>query len=92
MNKAELVKAIAEEAGIPQSHAASAVDAVVKVVSRSLAKRDSVRLVGFGSFETRKRAARNGVVPGTKKPIKIPARTVPFFKPGAKLRKHVAKG
>ncbi|MGH8102934.1 MAG: HU family DNA-binding protein [bacterium] len=92
MNKAEFVKAVADEAGIAQSHAASAVDAVVKVVSKALAKRDAVRLVGFGSFETRKRAARNGVVPGTKKPIKIPARTVPFFKPGSKLRKQVWKG
>jgi len=89
MNKAELVKSISEKAGLSQKQAAAAVDAFITVVRTALSKKDSVRLIGFGSFETRRRNARKGVVPGTKKPINIPARTVPFFRPGAKLKKAV---
>ncbi len=89
MTKPELVKEIAARAGISQKSAARALDAFTQVVTEALARGDSVRLVGFGTFEVRKRAARKGVVPGTKKTIQIPERTVPFFRPGSALKKAV---
>lgn len=89
MNKADLVKSVSSKAGLSTKDAAKAVNAFIDTVRIALSKKDAVRLVGFGSFETRRRNARKGVVPGTKKPIHIPARTVPFFRPGARLKKAV---
>ncbi|MHA2621053.1 MAG: HU family DNA-binding protein [bacterium JZ-2024 1] len=89
MTKPELIKEISAKAGISQRQAAAALDAFTGAVTKTLSKGGSVRLVGFGTFEVRRRAARKGVVPGTKKQIKIPARNVPFFKPGAGLKKVV---
>lgn len=89
MTKPELVREIAAKAGISQKQAAAALDAFTGAVTKTLSKGGSVRLVGFGTFEVRRRAARKGVVPGTKKQIRIPARSVPFFKPGAGLKKVV---
>ncbi len=89
MNKGDVVKSIASKAGLSQRAAAAALDAFIETVSSALSKKDAVRLVGFGSFEVRRRAARKGVVPGTKKTINIPARNVPVFRIGAKLRSAV---
>ena len=88
MTKPELIKEIVAKAGITQKQAAAALDAFVGAVTKTLAKGGKVRLVGFGTYEVRRRAARKGVVPGTKKQIRIPARSVPFFKP-AGLKKVV---
>lgn len=86
MTKAELVQAVADATGLKRKDAAAAVDAVFKTITDSLKKGKPVRVVGFGTFEIRKRAARVGVNPQTRQKIKIPARKVPAFKPGASLK------
>ncbi len=89
MNKAELIGAIAQEAGLTKAASKKALDAAVKVVTKALAKGDKVSLVGFGTFSVAHRAARTGINPSTKKAIKIPAKKVAKFKAGAELAKVV---
>lgn len=91
MNKAELVAAIAKEAGLTKADAERAVKAFTDVVSKELKKKGKVQLVGFGTFETGKRAARKGRNPQTGKDIKIPAATFPKFKAGKALKDLVNK-
>lgn len=86
MNKQEFISAVAEKAGITMADAGRAVNAVLDVIQGELKKGGDVVLTGFGKFETRKRAARSGVNPLTKKPIKIPASKVPAFKAGKGLK------
>jgi len=85
MNKAELISAIATEAGLSKVDAKKALDAVVKSVSDALVAGDKVSLVGFGTFSVAARAARPGINPATKQPIKIEAKKVAKFKAGAEL-------
>ena len=73
MNKAELITAVAEKAELSKKDTEAVVNATVEVITKALKKGDKVQLVGFGSFETRKRAARIGRNPKTKETIKIPA-------------------
>ncbi len=89
MNKAEFVDAIAKEADISKKDAAAAVDAYNAVVTKALKKKDKVTLVGFGTFETSKRAARTGRNPQTGKEIKIAASVAPKFKAGKALKEAV---
>ena len=89
MNKAELISAIAAEAGLTKADAKKSVDAIVAVVTKALKAGDKVTLVGFGTFAVSKRAARTGINPSTKKPIKIAAKKVAKFKAGAELTKAV---
>jgi len=91
MNKAELIAAVAEKADLSKKDTEAAVNAVVDVITAALKKGDKVQLVGFGSFETRGRAARVGRNPKTKETIKIPASKVPAFKAGKALKDAVAK-
>ena len=77
MNKAELIAAIAAKTGETKKSAEETVNAFVDVVTDALKKGDKVQLVGFGSFEVRKRAARKGRNPQTKEEIKIPASKAP---------------
>lgn len=91
MNKSELVDAIAKETGLSKKDSEKAVKAFVDVVSKTLKKKDKVQLVGFGTFETVKRAARTGKNPQTGAAIKIPASTAPKFKPGKALKDAVNK-
>jgi DNA-binding protein HU-beta len=91
MNKAELIAAIAAKTGDTKKYAEEAVNAFVSVVTDSLKKGDKVQLVGFGSFEVRKRAARKGRNPQTKEEIKIPASKAPVFKAGKALKEVVNK-
>ena len=86
MNKAELIAAIAAKTGETKKSAEAAVNALVDVVTEALVKGDKVQLVGFGSFEVRKRAARKGRNPQTKEEIKIPASKAPVFKAGKALK------
>ena len=72
MNKADLIAAIAAKTGETKKSAEASVNAFVDVITESLVKGDKVQLVGFGSFEVRKRAARKGRNPQTKEEIKIP--------------------
>ncbi len=86
MNKAELIAAIAAKTGDTKKAAEASVNAFVEVVTNALVEGDKVQLVGFGSFEVRKRAARKGRNPQTKEEIKIPASKAPVFKAGKALK------
>ena len=86
MNKAELIAAIAAKTGDTKKAAEASVNAFVEVVTDALIEGDKVQLVGFGSFEVRKRAARKGRNPQTKEEIKIPASKAPVFKAGKALK------
>ncbi len=89
MNKTELVAKVADKAGISKKDADKAVAAVFDSIVASLKKGDKVALVGFGTFEVRKRAARNGINPLTKQPIKIAASKNPVFKAGKAFKDAV---
>ena len=91
MNKADLIAAIAAKTGETKKDAEVALNAFVNVVTDALVKGDKVQLVGFGSFEVRKRAARKGRNPQTKEEIKIPASKAPVFKAGKALKELVNK-
>ena len=90
MNKAELINAAAEKAGLSKKDTEAAVNAAIDVISQCLAEGDKVQLVGFGAFEVKSRAERIGRNPKTKESIKIPASKVPVFKPGRGRREHAA--
>ena len=79
MNKSDLVAAIAAKTGATKKDAEASLNAFTDVVTESLVKGDKIQLVGFGSFEVRKRAARKGRNPQTKEEIKIPASKAPVF-------------
>ncbi len=91
MNKSELIAAIAAKTGSTKKDAEASLNAFVEVVTETLVKGDKVQLVGFGSFEVRKRAARKGRNPQTKEEIKIPASKAPVFKAGKALKELVNK-
>ncbi len=86
MSKTELVEFVAEATDLSKAAAARAVDAVFEGVTTGLKKEGKVTLVGFGTFSAKKRAAREGINPLTKEPLKIPAKTVASFKAGSKLK------
>ena len=85
MNKADLISAIAADAGLSKVDAKKALEALVANVSKALAAGDKVGLVGFGTFSVAARAARQGNNPATKQPITIAAKKVAKFKAGAEL-------
>ena len=91
MNKADLIAAIAAKTVDTKKSAEASVNALVDVITEALVKGDKVQLVGFGSFEVRKRAARKGRNPQTKEEIKIPASKAPVFKAGKALKDLVNK-
>ncbi|MCI9016057.1 MAG: HU family DNA-binding protein [Clostridia bacterium] len=91
MNKSDLIAAIAAKTGETKKSAEATVNAFVEVITETLVKGDKVQLVGFGSFEVRKRAARKGRNPQTKEEIKIPASKAPVFKAGKALKDLVNK-
>ena len=91
MNKAELIAAVAAKTGDTKKGVEASVNAFVDVVTEALVNGDKVQLVGFGTFEIRKRAARKGRNPQTKEEIKIPASKAPVFKAGKALKDLVNK-
>mgnify|MGYP001861085830 CR=1 FL=1 len=91
MNKSDLIAAIAAKTGETKKDAEATLNAFIDVVTEALVKGDKVQLVGFGSFEVRKRAARKGRNPQTKEEIKIPASKAPVFKAGKALKELVNK-
>lgn len=91
MTKAELVTAIAEKTGLTKKDSEKALAAFVDSVTETLANGQSIQLVGFGTFEVRERAAREGRNPRTKETITIPATKVPAFKAGRALKDAVSK-
>ena len=92
MNKAELIAAVAEKTGFTKKDAEAAVNAVTASVEEALVKGDKVQLIGFGTFETKPRKARQGRNP--QKPgevIEIPASKAPVFKAGKALKDAINK-
>lgn len=94
MNKSELISAVANEAGVSKAVAEKVINATIGSIGDALAsKKDGkVTLIGFGTFSRVKREARKGRNPQTGKEIKIAARDVPKFTPGAELKKKVNGG
>lgn len=90
MNKQELVSSVAEKSGLTKKDSEKAVNAVFASIEQALAKGEKVQLVGFGTFEVRKRAARKGRNPQTGAEIKIAAAKVPAFKAGKALKDSVS--
>ena len=86
MNKTELIAAIAEQAEISKKDSEKALKAFIDVVTEALKNDDKVQLVGFGTFEVSKRAAREGRNPQTGKTMKIAACKAPKFKAGKALK------
>ena len=89
MNKTELITSIAEKSGLTKKDAEVALKAFIDSVQEALVCGDKVQLVGFGTFETRERAAREGRNPRTKETIQIPACTVPVFKAGSAFKEKM---
>ena len=91
MNKAELITSMAEKSQLTKKDAESALKAFIDSVQEALESGEKVQLIGFGTFETRERAAREGRNPRTKETITIPASTVPVFKAGKDFKDRVNK-
>ena len=91
MTKQEFVSAIAEKANLSKKDAGAGWDAAVEVIIETLKKGEKIQLVGFGNFEVRERAARDGMNLHTKEKIKIPASKVPAFKPGKPFKEAISK-
>jgi len=91
MNKAELIDAMAKETGLTKKDAGAALASFIATVSKEMKKGGSVQLIGFGTFEVGKRAARTGRNPQTGEAIKIKAAKTPKFKAGKALKDTVNK-
>jgi DNA-binding protein HU-beta len=91
MNKSELIASMAEKSKLTKKDAEGALKGFIESVQEALEKGDKVQLVGFGTFETRQRAARIGRNPRTKEEITIPESTVPVFKAGKEFKDKVNK-
>lgn len=89
MTKAELISAVAEKSQLTKKDSDKAVTAVIEAITEALAEGEKVSLVGFGTFEVKKRAARQGINPRTKEPMPIPASKLPSFKAGKALKEAV---
>ncbi len=89
MNKSELIEKVAQESGLTKKDTEKAVNNVFEVISEELAKGEKVQLIGFGTFETRERAAREGRNPSTGEVIQIEATRIPAFKAGKSLKEKV---
>ena len=89
MTKPELISAVAEKTGMKKKDAASAIEAILDTIMKTLREKEQVSLVGFGTFDVRARAARVGRNPRTGEQIRIPATRVPVFRPGRRLREAV---
>ena len=89
MNKNELIHIIADNAEVTLSEAEKCLNAFTKAITESLKRKQNVTLVGFGTFQTKDRSAREGRNPKTGETVKIPAATVPSFKAGKTLKETV---
>lgn len=90
MNKGELVDKIAEKANVTKKQADAILTAAIEAITEAVAEGEKVTLVGFGSFEPRQRAEREGRNPQTGKTIKIPATTIPAFSAGKQFKELVS--
>jgi integration host factor subunit beta len=92
MTKAELVDEIADRADLTRKHSEVIVDAVFSSIIEALQEGDKIELRGFGSFRVRHRASRTGRNPKTGEGVQVPAKKVPYFKPGKELRELINRG
>ena len=92
MNKGELIERISKEAKLSKSQATAALNSTLNSVQAALKKGGKVTLVGFGTFSVVKRKARTGRNPQTGEKLKISARRIAKFSPGAGLKKAVNSG
>lgn len=91
MNKGEVVAKMSELSGMTKKDSEKALNSMLEVIEGALVGGDKVQLVGFGTFETKSRAARKGRNPQTKQEIDIPASTVPAFKAGKAFKDAISK-
>ena len=91
MNKTELIEAWAKETELSKAAAGRTLDALMDIITKTVAKKQDVQLIGFGTFKASKRAARTGKNPRTGEALKIAASTVPTFKAGAAFKAAVNK-
>ena len=91
MNKKELIEAIRQDLRLTVRETERFVNSFMEKVMQELEDEGEVRLVGFGTFKTQEKAARKGINPQTKKEIKIPAKRMPKFTAGKKMRERVNK-
>ena len=89
MNKAEFINAISEESNFSKKDVANMFETMTKVITDTLEANDKITLAGFGTFETRRRAAREGRNPHTGETINIAAKRVPAFKASGKLKESI---
>jgi DNA-binding protein HU-beta len=89
VNKTELIGAVAQKSGLIKKDTEKVINSFVDVVQETLAKGDTVAILGFGTFLAKERPAREGRNPRTGEPIQIPAAKVPVFRPGKGLRDAV---
>ena len=89
MNKQELIKSVVEATGLSKKDVTVVVDAIFDEIEEALMHGDKVKIVGFGTFEVRERAARKGCNPQTGEEIEIPATKSPAFKPAKQLKELV---
>ncbi len=90
MNKSELIEALATKTEVSKAAAGKSIEALLEIITASVAKGNDVALIGFGTFKASKRAARTGKNPKTGEALKIAATTVPTFKAGAGFKAAVA--
>jgi DNA-binding protein HU-beta len=91
MTKADLISAVAQKTQLSKKDSEKAVAAVLDSITETLAAGEKVSLVGFGTFEVKVRAAREGINPRTKEKIEIPSSKLPVFKAGKGLKEDVSK-
>lgn len=91
MNKEELVQEVAKKSKLPQNLTAEILSSLIETITKTVSKGKKVTLIGFGTFEPRKRAARMGRNPQTGKELKIAAKTVPAFSAGKRFKEAVSK-
>jgi DNA-binding protein HU-beta len=89
MNKAQLVEQLASEMNLTKADCERVLDGTIEAIKKSVKKGDDVTLVGFGTFTRAKRKARTGRNPQTGEAIKIPASTVPKFRPGKAFKDYL---
>ena len=91
MNKSELAKAISAKTNLTQKQAGAALDAIITSIEDTVASGDKLALIGFGTFEAKKIAAKKARNPRTGETVAVPAKTVPAFKPGKSFKEKVNK-
>jgi len=89
MKKQDFIKAVAADAGLSQDAVSKALTSMIDVITEELKAGNEVNITGFGAFRVSSRAARNGLNPRTREPIKIPAMNSPVFRAGKTLKESV---